>query len=136
MKIQCGVYKHFKGNRYIVHGLAYDNLNNEFVFYQQDYGNKAFWIRPSSMFCEKIERNGQIVQRFVFLHDQNKNSAFNNLLQMLKQNSIVIFHSETKETYRIFSVDTTSKKIVVVPHQTSSSYLTDTQIAWRMGYDF
>lgn len=136
MKIECGTYKHFKGKRYTVYGTAHDHQNNEYVLYQQRYADKAFWIRPISMFTEEVEHNGQKVPRFSLLNAISEDSAFDNFLSILRQKSISILNSETENVFKIFSVNTTSKKIVLMPYDAFSAYLTDTQIAWRMGYDF
>ena len=52
-----GTYRHFKGNLYKVIGVAKHSENCEdYVVYQQMYGDKAMWIRPLSMFLEEVDR--------------------------------------------------------------------------------
>ncbi|MDD3048589.1 MAG: DUF1653 domain-containing protein [Bacilli bacterium] len=52
------IYRHFKGNYYIVKEIVYDSeLNEEYVLYQALYGDYKTWIRKLSMFLEKIDKN-------------------------------------------------------------------------------
>lgn len=136
MKIKCGTYKHFKGKRYTVHGIVNDHLNRELVLYQKKYDDKSFWIRSVSMFTEEVEFNGQNVKRFNLINEIPEDEAFTVLVNLLKNKSIVAFDSETEAPFKVFSVDTTTRKVVMIPYEAFSAYLTDTQIAWRMGYDF
>ena len=42
-----GVYKHFKGNLYLVVDMAFDSeTKEEIVIYRALYGEKALWVRP------------------------------------------------------------------------------------------
>ena len=51
-----GVYKHFKGNYYIVIDIATDTETNEpMVIYRALYGNNELWVRPYKMFIEKVK---------------------------------------------------------------------------------
>lgn len=49
-----GKYKHYKGSEYFAYCIAYDIEGNEYVLYQQCYGDKGFWLRPYSMFFEEV----------------------------------------------------------------------------------
>ena len=113
--IKCGEYKHYKEKYYTVYGLAVDNKNEEFVLYQQNYGDKKFWIRPAHMFMEKIIINGQTVQRFELLKQISEEIAMINLANILKIQNIDILHSETEQRYKIVSLDIESKNIKVIP---------------------
>lgn len=64
--IQLGKkYRHFKGNEYLVLHLAkHSETLEEFVVYQALYGERGIWVRPLSMFLEKVEVNGELVERF------------------------------------------------------------------------
>ena len=54
-----GVYRHFKGDYYIVEDIAYNSETEEkFVVYRQLYGENKLWIRPFDMFIEEVNRNG------------------------------------------------------------------------------
>lgn len=45
------VYKHFKGDKYIVEGTAYDcETLKEMVIYRSLYGEGKIWIREKSNF--------------------------------------------------------------------------------------
>ena len=60
-----GQYRHFKGNTYQVEGVARHSESEELlVVYRPDYGDRSLWVRPLSMFLEKVEYNGQSVPRF------------------------------------------------------------------------
>lgn len=58
-------YRHFKGNEYIVLHLAkHSETEEDMVVYQALYGERGIWVRPLSMFLEKVEVNGKYVNRF------------------------------------------------------------------------
>ena len=60
-----GKYRHFKGNEYEVIGISRHSETEEpMVVYRALYGEHGLWVRPSSMWYEPVERNGQIYQRF------------------------------------------------------------------------
>lgn len=52
------IYRHFKGNYYVVENIAHDSeTQEEFVVYRPLYkrqDDKNLWIRPVSMFLSKI----------------------------------------------------------------------------------
>lgn len=59
------VYRHFKGNNYLVLHLAkHSETLEELVVYQALYGENGIWVRPLLMFLEKVEVNGELVNRF------------------------------------------------------------------------
>lgn len=58
-------YRHFKGKEYLVLNIAkHSETLEEYVVYQALYGEFGIWIRPLDMFLEKVEVNGQEVERF------------------------------------------------------------------------
>ena len=62
------LYRHYKGNEYIVIGVArHSETDEELVVYRQDYGERGLWVRPLAMFQETVEVNGKQVPRFEFL---------------------------------------------------------------------
>ena len=66
--VQLGRYRHYKGNEYIVVGVArHSETEEELVVYRQDYGDRSLWCRPSEMFEENVEIAGQTVPRFQYL---------------------------------------------------------------------
>ena len=70
MEIKPGIYRHFKGNRYRVIGMAkHSETLEEMVVYQALYGEYGIWVRPASMWNETVERGGQRLRRFTYLGD-------------------------------------------------------------------
>ena len=68
--IKLGKYRHFKGNEYEVVGVAHHSETLEdFVVYRALYGEGELWIRPLSMFFEKVERDGKVFDRFTYIGD-------------------------------------------------------------------
>lgn len=58
-------YKHYKGKEYLVLHLAkHSETMEDMVVYQALYGERGIWVRPLSMFLEKIILNGKIINRF------------------------------------------------------------------------
>ncbi len=67
-EIKIGRYRHFKGNEYEVIGIARDSETLEdTVVYRALYGDGELWVRPLSMFCEQVERDGKKVRRFTYI---------------------------------------------------------------------
>lgn len=63
--IRPGFYRHFKGNRYEVIGVAYHSETYEpMVVYRALHGTFSLWVRPAAMFTETIEVDGHRVARF------------------------------------------------------------------------
>lgn len=68
MNIVPGLYKHFKGNRYKVIGLAkHSEGEPDMVVYRPLYGSRDLWVRPLDMFTEMVEVDGFSKPRFEFL---------------------------------------------------------------------
>ena len=66
--IPRGIYKHYKGNRYEVIGVALHSETLEpFVVYRALYGECALWVRPLAMFLEEVDVNRKQVPRFRFI---------------------------------------------------------------------
>ena len=65
MHLEKGLYKHYKGNLYEVMSTAQHSETEEWmVVYKALYGNEGMWVRPYEMFMEKIEIEGELVDRF------------------------------------------------------------------------
>ena len=68
MEIKLGKYRHFKGNEYEVLFVGkHSETLEELVVYRALYGENQVWVRPASMWNEKIERDGKTVLRFTYL---------------------------------------------------------------------
>lgn len=63
--IKTGIYRHFKGGRYEVIGVAkHSESLEEMVVYRALYGEGGLWVRPASMWNEWVEKDGKKVLRF------------------------------------------------------------------------
>jgi len=65
-----GIYEHYKGKRYKVHGLVRHSESLEMlVLYEALYESELgkLWVRPEKMFLETIEVEGKKVPRFKVL---------------------------------------------------------------------
>jgi hypothetical protein len=68
MSVKTGRYRHYKGNDYLVIGVArHSETEEEMVVYSADYGKFGLWVRPKEMFEEKVEVDGREVPRFQFI---------------------------------------------------------------------
>ena len=64
-EIRPGRYRHYKGNKYTVLGVArHSETLEEFVVYRQEYGDHGLWVRPAAMFAEIVMVDGRAVPRF------------------------------------------------------------------------
>lgn len=69
-KVKLGKYRHYKGNKYEVLGVAKHSEDlSELVVYKALYGEGQIWVRLLSMFIEDVEIDGKKVPRFEFLGD-------------------------------------------------------------------
>lgn len=66
--IKIGRYRHFKGNEYRVLHIAHHSETLEpMVVYQALYGQHGIWVRPASMWLERVVRDGYDGPRFAYL---------------------------------------------------------------------
>ena len=72
-EIRLGRYRHFKGNEYEVIGIARHSETLEpLVVYKALYGEGCLWVRPASMWNERVERDGKTIPRFTFLKENDE----------------------------------------------------------------
>lgn len=51
-----GIYRHFKGNYYLVENIATDSETKEqYVIYRKLYDDNSLWIRPLEMFLSEVD---------------------------------------------------------------------------------
>ena len=71
--MELGIYEHYKKKNYEVIGLArHSETLEELVVYKalyesSDFGKDALWVRPKTLFQEKINIDGRIISRFRFI---------------------------------------------------------------------
>ncbi len=68
--LQPGVYRHFKGNEYLLLFLARHSETAEpVVVYRALYGDGGIWVRPARMWTEEVDRDGYRGPRFAFVRE-------------------------------------------------------------------
>ena len=63
------IYKHFKGDYYLVEGIAKDSETKEpVVVYRRLYGEGDLWVRPLDMFLSEVdhEKYPNVKQKYRF----------------------------------------------------------------------
>lgn len=78
LKVEPGIYQHYKGPRYEVFGLSRHSETEEYlVVYRPLYGEAYergdlwgdVWVRPAAMFLETVSVEGKTLQRFAKVED-------------------------------------------------------------------
>jgi len=62
------IYEHYKGFKYKIISVAlHSETLEELIVYQALYGGFKMWVRPLTMFLEKVTIGGEIQPRFRFI---------------------------------------------------------------------
>ncbi len=75
-----GIYKHFKGNYYLVEDIAKDSETmKDVVVYRQLYGNMLLFTRDVSMFLSEVDhlKYPEIDQKYRFELIESKDKSAN-----------------------------------------------------------
>lgn len=68
-----GIYKHFKGDLYLVEDIVYNcETEEKMIAYRALYGDTKVWVRNYDNFFEEVNKNGQ-KYRFELQHIESKN---------------------------------------------------------------
>ena len=69
LNVPLGIYKHYKGGRYEVIGVALHSETKEsLAVYRACEGEHGLWVRPLSMFIAEVVVENATVPRFRFIH--------------------------------------------------------------------
>lgn len=75
-----GIYRHFKGDYYIVVDIANDSeTKDKVVVYRRLYGDGSLWVRPLEMFLSEVDRKKypNVKQKYRFELQEIKSVAIN-----------------------------------------------------------
>ena len=63
--VPSGIYRHYKGNNYLVLGVAtHSETREQLVVYRALYGDYALIVRPLAQFVESVTVDGYTGPRF------------------------------------------------------------------------
>ena len=138
--LKAGIYKHYKGEEYIVYGVVLDENNEEYVLYTSKENTNLFWVRKYLNFFGPINEE-TTTRRFVLIEKDEPvefKNKLNNLKSLILTNNIIIKSKEDEITeYVITTLKISTSSIIRISKlklQYGSSYLNDFQIALRMGW--
>ena len=63
------IYKHYKGDLYMVYGIGNHSETLEPLVIYHKIKDQSLWVRPLTMFCEKVQVNDCWVDRFMLVDD-------------------------------------------------------------------
>ena len=133
-----GKYKHYKGSEYFAYCIAYDIEGNEYVLYQQCYGDKGFWLRPYSMFFEEVAVDSGMQPRFAPTRSkrQSNTELISKLKEIILEKDIFVKYSENSDEYVVTHIYEVDARVIVQKHSSnnSSGYLTEYELLRRMGF--
>lgn len=71
-KLKKGVYRHYKGNEYLLLMEAKDSSSQESMVVYQDYQDETkIWTRSKKEFLSDVEIDGETKPRFEFIGEEN-----------------------------------------------------------------
>lgn len=67
--LQHGCYQHYKGNYYtVLNTVTHSETEETLVLYKAEKSDRL-WVRPLTMFLEKVTVDGAEIDRFRFITD-------------------------------------------------------------------
>lgn len=64
------VYRHYKGDFYVILGIATHTETEEELVVYRSLRSDSIWVRPLAMFMGSVDKDGQTVQRFQFVSER------------------------------------------------------------------
>lgn len=76
-EIKSGKYRHFKGMEYeVLYVAKHSETLEDMVVYRALYGDGGIWVRPASMWSEKVYKDGRTVPRFAPIDDVQQGQQY------------------------------------------------------------